>query len=308
MKKITLFIVFIVISSMLFSDTTRAETARDLFKKYNITDSTELDETTKEWNKASSDYRDLVKEYAFTDLYNTVVSMSDSSSIVNELNIYQPMCSELEQKMLSNIDADISEIISDENKYLHTLDKVNILLNALDSYRGITNTPIPDEDIQQLKTIYEETTVKKDELMTKSDIGVVENIIQPIQAEYKLVSKYGTRAITGNVEETEFHHGIDLAAEIGTGVLSIFNGTVIYSGYDETTGETIKIDHGNEIITVYENLRDRYVKEGDTVKQYQKIGAVGTTSKETTHPYLHLALYIKDKSYDLDKLFRKEIN
>lgn len=304
MKKILFVLLLFCFLSQ--SGTAYADTAKDLFSKYHLTKSTDLDQATLVWNKATSDYRDLLKDYAFTNYYNSAVSLANVSDISTELNTYQPMCTQLEAQMLSNIDADITEIISDENEYIKALNTVNYLLGIMDSYKMITSAPLPQGDLNALKSASESASLKRDDLTLKADIGKVKDIIQPIQAEYKVISKYGNRAVVGKANTTEFHHGIDLQGDIGTGVLSVFNGTVIYSDLDSETGETIKIDHGNGIVTVYENLRDRYVRSGDIVKQYQKIGAIGQTSKELSKPCLHLGLFIGEKSYDPDVLFRKE--
>jgi murein DD-endopeptidase MepM/ murein hydrolase activator NlpD len=303
-RRILCLIIVIVISVP--CNKTYADTSKDLFKLYEIKSQTDLDKADSKLSKAENDYRELKKSYQFTNLYNTVVMLTNSGEVSSQLQQYQSECTKLENKMLSNIDAPLEEIMSDENAYISDLSKVNYLLLALDSYNNVQNASLPDGDLQKLQSEYESAKSNKSEKEIKDDLGVIKGVIQPIQAAYVVASPYGNRAITGDAAKTKFHHGIDLQADLGTGVLSVFNGIVIYSGLDETAGETIKINHGNGIVTVYSNLRDRYVKEGDSVKQYQKIGATGQTSKENIGTNLHLSLYINNKSYDPNILFRKE--
>ncbi len=84
----------------------------------------------------------------------------------------------------------------------------------------------------------------------------------------------------------EFHHGLDIAARIGTPVMAPADGTVIFSGKKGTLGNSIIIDHGNGIITRYGHLSKRLVKRGQTVKRGDLIGKVGNTGL-STGPHLH---------------------
>ena len=119
-------------------------------------------------------------------------------------------------------------------------------------------------------------------LYSNSDIGDIDSLYNFLQATYTVKRKFdGT--------------GLLLKAVPGTGVLSVFNGTVIYSNRDDETGETIKIDSGDGIVITYQNLTARYVQQDDNVTQYQKIA---TTSQD-----LYITLEINGKYYDLNKLY-----
>ena len=57
-------------------------------------------------------------------------------------------------------------------------------------------------------------------------------------------------------------------AAAGTNVIAAGDGTVVYSGVDDTDyGNMIKIDHGNGYLSVYRNAADAKVEEGDQVKR-----------------------------------------
>ena len=62
-------------------------------------------------------------------------------------------------------------------------------------------------------------------------------------------------------------------------------------------GNTIGIDHGQGVTSVFLHLSRIYVKEGDFVKAGQVIGAVGTTGA-STGPHLHWGLYVQGESVD----------
>ncbi|WP_440053970.1 peptidoglycan DD-metalloendopeptidase family protein [Pseudoalteromonas sp. T1lg65] len=89
--------------------------------------------------------------------------------------------------------------------------------------------------------------------------------------------------VTGRVSA---HRGIDYAARVGTPVVSSGNGKVIKASYDRLNGHHVFIQHGGKYITKYLHLNKRHVKNGQKVKQGQKIGTVGSTGR-VTGPHLH---------------------
>ena len=301
-------IISITIVSLLLSKPIycHAETASDIYKVYGIDKQTDLDKATEELDSATTNYNQLVKDYAFAEFYNEALSLTTSQDIMTELNATQPRLRIIEQSLLSSIDEPIDTIMSYDNEYTKIMDYTNFLLKALDSYSGLENSDVPEGDLTSLENELYMAQEKYGVVSEKSDIGSVTNLIHPVQAVLNISSGYGTRVSLSDSSKTEFHNGIDIKANKGTGVLSMFAGIVIYADFDEEKGETVRINHGDGIITEYQHLEERYVREGDTVKQYQKIGTIGNTGKDTGEPHLHLSIYIDGKTYDPSKLFRKE--
>ena len=91
------------------------------------------------------------------------------------------------------------------------------------------------------------------------------------------------------------HKGLDLACSTGTPIKAIAEGTVVYSGYDNTgLGNVVKIDHGNGVQTWYGHCSKLYVKTGNYVNAGDTISAVGSTGN-STGPHLHLEIRIDGK-------------
>ena len=283
-----------------------ADTTKDVLDAYDIKDKTVLEKTEEELKKKSKEYRDLLKDYIFTDFYNTAISLTSSNDVMNELNATQEEIRMLESNMLSCFDEPISKIKEYDNAYLSKRKYADFLLKALDSYSGLGATPLPEGNLQALEMELNDVQNKYSELFASSNIGNIDSLVHPVQALMKISSKYGTRINPNDTSKTEMHDGIDFEAEEGTGVVSLFSGKVIYAGYDEVKGETVKIKHGDGIVTEYRHLDERYVLKGTKVRQYQKIGTVGTTGENVGKPHLHLSLYINGKSYDPSKLLAKE--
>lgn len=100
-----------------------------------------------------------------------------------------------------------------------------------------------------------------------------------------LVSCVKTQGIHG-------HNAVDLAAPIGTPILASADGQVIIArmgGWNGGYGNYIVIRHGNGTQTLYAHASKINVSSGDTVKQGDVIGLVGTTG-ESTGPHLHFEI------------------
>lgn len=82
------------------------------------------------------------------------------------------------------------------------------------------------------------------------------------------------------------HRGVDYAGKVGTPVMAAGDGKVIKSGYDRYNGHHVFIQHGEKYTTKYLHFTKRAVKYGQTVKQGQTIGYLGSTGL-ASGPHLH---------------------
>jgi|TARA_B110000879_G_scaffold64119_1_gene90273 murein DD-endopeptidase MepM/ murein hydrolase activator NlpD len=82
------------------------------------------------------------------------------------------------------------------------------------------------------------------------------------------------------------HRGVDYAAPRGTPVYSAGDGKVIAAGYSKANGNYVFVQHGQTYITKYLHLNNKKVRKGQTVRQRQLIGTVGSTGY-ATGPHLH---------------------
>ena len=78
------------------------------------------------------------------------------------------------------------------------------------------------------------------------------------------------------------HYGLDFAADKGTKIKAMLNGTVTLAEPDLFyTGGTLIFDHGHGISTLYMHMEKILVKKGQKVKQGDVIGTVGATGRAT---------------------------
>lgn len=109
-------------------------------------------------------------------------------------------------------------------------------------------------------------------------------------------NSFGMRRIF-NGQARKPHSGMDISADSGTPVVSPAPGKVIMTGDYFFTGNSVFVDHGQGLITLYSHLDQIEVQPDQTLERGDRIGKVGMTGR-ATGPHLHWGVTLNQVSVD----------
>jgi septal ring factor EnvC (AmiA/AmiB activator) len=117
----------------------------------------------------------------------------------------------------------------------------------------------------------------------------------PVTGHYTIVGVYGEQQHQDLKYVRVVNNGIDIQATANSEARAVFDGKVTSIFVQRGFNNSVIIRHGN-YLTVYSNLSEVYVKQGDTVKARQAIGKIFTDSENDNATILHFELWKeKDK-------------
>jgi murein DD-endopeptidase MepM/ murein hydrolase activator NlpD len=91
---------------------------------------------------------------------------------------------------------------------------------------------------------------------------------------------YGSQRILNGVPKWP-HYGLDIANETGTPVYAPVDGVVTMADDLYYSGNTLILDHGMRVFSTFLHMDTITVEVGETVKQGEQIGTIGSTGRST---------------------------
>jgi murein DD-endopeptidase MepM/ murein hydrolase activator NlpD len=172
----------------------------------------------------------------------------------------------------------------------------NMLVQAIDY--GIQEVTIPDElstllvpgvEANELNILRSTTSRYSAERYFGGPMG--------LPAAAVMNDPFGAKRIYNEGAAESFHNGADFAAGPGAAVLASAPGRVVLSDLLHIRGNTVVIDHGWGIYSIYAHMAERSVTVGQVVAAGEVIGTVGTTGR-STGAHLHWEVWVKGVPVD----------
>lgn len=210
----------------------------------------------------------------------------------------------------------LNEVLAYDISFENLYENINNILNNINA-NVFTNNEENENNIQEEVTNevqeekVEEQVIPQNDIAPVDSISVVEEVIPKTQDEldieyiknnYNIIwplngvitSKFGKRTPTDIV--TANHYGLDIGGNMGSDIIAAMDGTVTLVSVEGDYGKHIKIERSN-VTTLYAHCSTLCVKEGEEIKQGEKIAEVGSTGR-STGPHLHFEVRVDNRPID----------
>ncbi len=99
---------------------------------------------------------------------------------------------------------------------------------------------------------------------------------------------------SSTLKQYQVHNGIDFTGAEGAVVTAVYAGTVTDVSYDALNGNSVTIDHGNGLKTVYSSLSEAKVAVGQNVYAGTELGAISSTAtgEMSDGAHVHFSVYL----------------
>ncbi|MEW6068042.1 MAG: M23 family metallopeptidase [Nitrospirota bacterium] len=171
-------------------------------------------------------------------------------------------------------------------------EKKNIKLLVRDIKFPTQELTLPDDKVflspENLKRVESENK-KLDEIFQEISERLWDsNFILPLKND--ISTGFGIQRII-NQKIISVHRGVDIQGEEGEEVTASNKGRVVFTGKLFFGGNTVILDHGQGIYTIYMHLSEFNVKPRDIISQGEVIGHVGSTGR-SSGPHLHFGIKV----------------
>jgi murein DD-endopeptidase MepM/ murein hydrolase activator NlpD len=179
-------------------------------------------------------------------------------------------------------------------------DRETLTVTVKEKKYGVRDIKVPQsqvdlspEDLERTKKEREQTTKA---LATRSPEKLWNGaFIEPVSG--RINSSFGRQTRLNGVLNARPHAGADYLVGEGTPVKAPADGKVILTGDHFFAGNSVYIDHGQGLISMYFHLSRIDAVEGQDIKKGDVLGLVGKTGR-VTGAHLHYGVYINGARID----------
>ena len=265
--------------------------------------------TTRELERASSDannQKELLKkrvrvmyENGNTGYISVILDSTSFSDFISRVDFLKKIIN-FDMNLLNEMKEHCNLVADRRSQLTFELEEKEKLKNNIGEKKEQVETAKQDREktLKEITSDLKELERQEDKLLAQSK--EIEKKIVSLQSSkkyiggklgwpspgyYKITSSYGYRNHP-ILKKKKLHTGIDIAVPRNSDIVAANSGKVIYSGYYGGYGNTVIIDHGGKISTLYAHNSKLLVKVGDEVEKGKVITKSGSTGL-STGPHLH---------------------
>lgn len=166
-------------------------------------------------------------------------------------------------------------------------------------YLTLSNKRQVDPNAEDMQRIIRDKEILDSAFNTWSD-NLADDLHFDVPAQGRFSSAFGLRRFF-NKQPRQPHAGLDIAAPEGTPITAPAAGRIIEVGDYFFNGNTVLIDHGQGLVSMYNHLSRIDATKGQQVARGETIGAIGKTGR-VTGAHLHWTISLNNARVD-PKLF-----
>lgn len=186
--------------------------------------------------------------------------------------------------------------INNNRAYVEMNQKLEEIEKELDAQRVYTNG---------MKNLLNPSGMNLEELSSNSenkDISSTNQKLRSSSNNLSLEDFYFCDPLKGEISSgfdlKNKHFGIDIVAEKNTPIKSMLDGMVINADWSFKTGNTISVQHDNDLISIYKHNSELLKKVGERVESGEAIAIIGNTGELTAGPHVHIELWKNGRALD----------
>lgn len=197
---------------------------------------------------------------------------------------------------------DFENILNSQQLYITNLQK--IMTGELDSF--VLADSVVESQTEIVDSSYFVERIAEDEQLRQeveleSQLNVDEyaqlhvNNPNPRSIEYLYLLPPVDGVISLGFDPRRNHLGLDINAPANSSIKAVLSGHIIYAGWTLETGNTIGIQHENNLISFYKHNSALLKKQGTYVNAGEAIAIIGNTGTLSSGPHLHFELWLDGK-------------
>ena len=167
-----------------------------------------------------------------------------------------------------------------------------------ENHLTIQNRRLVNPYAEDMDRIREESAIMRGIFASRTDArGLAGGFVRPVDGIVS--SPFGLRRVL-NGQPRNRHTGLDIAADTGTPIKTAAAGRVAATGGYFFNGNTVLVDHGAGLVSMYCHMNEISVVEGAELAAGDPIGTVGATGR-VTGPHLHWTVSLNNVRVDPDQ-------